>query len=128
MREVRQIEAELAVVVDANELANLFGRYRLAVRSEPHDLELVAVVRKAEELRDSEIEQAQRVREEHPVLDREACATADPRRGADEITKAVNRAYRRIVKRAGEIATRQVRGMMFHVMHARCDVRLVQSK
>src|SRR4030095_660188 len=128
MREVRQVKTEFALVADVKELTNLFRKYRLPVRSEAHRLELVAILRKTQELRDSEVEQAQRVREEHPVLDCEACATADPRRRADEIAESVNRTERRVVKRTGEIAARQMRRMMFHVVHAGCDVRLVQSK
>jgi hypothetical protein len=77
VREIRQIETELAVIADVHQLPNLFRKHRLAVGSESHDLELVAVVWKPEELRQGEVEHAERVREEDAILDRETGAAPD---------------------------------------------------
>src|SRR5262245_51739329 len=58
MCEIRQIEIEVALIADMHELTNPLREDGFAVRGEPHDLELVAVLRKPEELRQREVEHA----------------------------------------------------------------------
>ena len=83
--EVRQVQLEAAVVLQLDERLDLADVARLAVRREAHHLELVAVVGKAEVLRDGEVEQAERVGEEHvPSTDSREPAT----RPHDVLTKS----------------------------------------
>ena len=72
--EVRQIQLEPAIVEQADEVSKRADFARLAVRREPHHLELVAVLGKAEELRDGEVQNAERMREEHAPVDVERAA------------------------------------------------------
>ena len=67
--EVRQVELETAVVVQLDQRFDLAHESRLAVRRKAHHLEFIAVVGEAEVLRDRQIQQPQRVGEEHPSLD-----------------------------------------------------------
>src|SRR4029077_11138181 len=102
-----EIEREPPIALQVDERLDLADVTRLAVRGKAHDLELVAVLREAEILRDREIQQAERVRKEHATIDLQ-CGSADtsPRR-ADEIAEAVNRTDSGIVegtdkRRAGQ--------------------------
>jgi hypothetical protein len=95
--EVREVQLETAIVAQVHERFDLANVARLAVRAEAHDLELVAVVRKPEVLRDRQVEQAERVRKEHVAVDRHAWAGDAAPRGADEVAEPVDRADRRFV-------------------------------
>src|SRR5436305_12300369 len=64
VREVIEVEREERPV-EADEPPELVDVRTLAVRSEPHHLAFVAVVREAEPLRDRRVEEPERVREEH---------------------------------------------------------------
>ena len=79
--EVTQRELERAVGPELHDAAHLGHVARLAVRREAHHLVLIAIVRKAEELGDRLIEDAERVREEHAPehLDRAGFAAPQPR-------------------------------------------------
>ena len=106
--EVRKIELETAVVFELNERLDLAHEPRLAVRREAHHLEFVAVVGKPEVLRDGEIQQPQRVGEEHAPVDGQTRAGHAAPGRADEVAEAVDRADRRLVERRRR--TRRWRG------------------
>jgi hypothetical protein len=110
--EERQIELEGAVGAEMKELPHAIDVRGLAIRRQPHHLEFIAVFPEAEELRQREIQQAERMRIEDAAIDSErAAGGASPRR-AHEIAEAVNRAHCRLVERADERGARQVRGVM----------------
>ena len=96
-------------------MASMIGR--LAVRREPHDLVLVAVMRKAEILRQRLIEDAERVREIDPPFDRNLSALADAPRGAREVAKTIDRHDDRLLERRNVERRRQMREMMLDRVH-----------
>src|SRR5688572_12480344 len=58
-----QLEARLSVPLQQHDLVEFILELRLAVRSEPHHLVLIAVFPEAQILRNRRIEEAQRMRE-----------------------------------------------------------------
>ena len=72
--EVRKIELERALGAQADERSNIAHVARLAVRCEPHHLELVSVLREPEILREGEVHEAERVRKEDAAGHRERSA------------------------------------------------------
>ena len=76
MCEVVQIQAAL-ISLGADQAPHLFGKARLAISGEAHHLVFVAVLGKAEKLRKSGVEKAQRVRESDGAVDIEVVAFAD---------------------------------------------------
>ena len=74
-----------------NELAHGIEVGRLTVWSEPHDLVLVAVVRKAEILRERLVEYPERVRKIHPLRCRKIAPSRKTPSRAGKIAKTVNR-------------------------------------
>src|SRR5206468_378346 len=121
--EVREVQLEVAARKEAHERANLIYEIGTSVRREPHHLELVAVFREAEVLRDREVEQPEGMWKMRAVDDVEIGAASDCPRGADEIAEAVDRAHRRIVERRHKERARQVRRVMLDPMDLRPRIR-----
>src|SRR5476651_1534180 len=79
------------VVLDPNDLAHGIHECRFAKGREAHDLVFIAVLTKANVLRQSLIKHSERMREIHPTVDRNVVALAGTPCGAGEITKSINR-------------------------------------
>src|SRR5580765_7449275 len=118
MGEIRKVKTQVAGFVYVHELPDFLDERRVAVRRESHHLELVSVFGKTEELRDRQIQETQRMREEHAILDGQARTTSNTTGRADEIAEAIDRAEIGIFDWAREEAARQVRRVMLHVVDA----------
>src|SRR5207237_5877925 len=127
MTEVREVELEASVAREIQQRLDLADVPRFSVRRKAHDLELVAVFRKAEILRDGEIQQAERVRKEHAAVHVQRRAGDTPPGRADEIAETVNRADGGVVERADEGRAGEMRGVMLDVPHPRADDVLVEA-
>jgi hypothetical protein len=112
MPEVRQVELELSARAEMDERADLPGEARLAVRRQPHHLELVAVIGEAEVLRDRKVEHSQGVWKEDVSVHRDPRSGDTAPRRADEIAEPVDGADGGVVERRHERRARQVRRMM----------------
>src|SRR5215475_6901317 len=108
-----QIEARLSVLPEQHDLAEFVLELRLAVRSEPHHLVLVAVFPKAQVLRDRRVEETERVREGDRSGNRQFLVTAYAPHRAGEISQSVDRQQRRLVETGDEKRTGQMRLVMF---------------
>jgi hypothetical protein len=120
--EVLQRQRKAAARRERHEAREAIGVTGGAVRRQPHDLVLVAVVREAQVLRERQVEQAERVREEHAVTHVERRAPSVPDRRADEVAKPVDRADRRLVEPARVERTGEVCGMVLDETRARRHV------
>src|SRR5581483_11822632 len=76
MAKVSEIETERFALPRHDHFAQGIDLGRLPVRREPHDLVFVAVMREAEVLRERLVEDPERMREVHLVLDRDGAAAA----------------------------------------------------
>src|SRR5258706_10483263 len=95
-----------------DELLQFGDKSSVAIRREANHLELVAVFRETEILRDRQIQQAQRVWKEDATVDRESGTLDTTPRRADEVSEAVDRAHRRGVERTDKRGTGEVRRMV----------------
>src|SRR3954467_5505886 len=87
VREV--VEVQLVEAAGADEVAHASAVHGgVAVRGQPHDLPLVAVIREAEPLRHRGVVDAERVREHHSVEDLEAVAAPDREQCRGEVAEA----------------------------------------
>src|SRR5712691_1138829 len=64
---------------------------------------------------------------EDAIPDGQTGSSPKPRRRADEVTEAVDGTDGRVLEGACEEGTGKVRCVMFHVMHARGDMRFVEA-
>jgi len=83
-------EVELVAIAQMHDLAHLGHARGRAVGRKPHHLVLVAVMGKAEILRERLVEDAERVREMHPPLNRDARAASHAPGGTGKIAEAVD--------------------------------------
>jgi hypothetical protein len=93
MGEVVEVEPALNVVthdLGSNDLAYSIREARLPVGGEAHHFVLVAVLRKAEELRERGIEDAEGVRKQDGALDLDLVALADAPHDAAEVAETVD--------------------------------------
>jgi hypothetical protein len=107
--------------VELDEPAHLVEVHRLAVRSEAHDLSLVAVVREAEPLRDRRVEDPERVREENPVEHLELVVAPVREHRAREVSEAIDRHHRGLVVRRDEERARDVGLVVLDVVELRAQ-------
>src|SRR5262245_9122962 len=108
MSEILQIEREAALVLEREDVAHVAEEARPSVWRQPHDFVFVAIVRKAEKLRDRLIEDAERVGEVDPFGDPYVVAASNAPGGAGEVAEAVERYRHRLVEgrdveRGGEV-------------------------
>ena len=97
--------------------AHLVQIPRLAVRREPHHLVFVAVMRKAEILRQRLVKDAERMRKIDPILHLDSGPATDAPRGAGEIAEAVHRHDHRLLERRDMKRRGQMRQMVLHRVH-----------
>ena len=117
MAEIRKIELKAPVRLKPHDLAHGIQERRLAVRREPHDFVLVAIMRKAQILRERLIEDAKRMRKKHASIDGDVGAPADPPGSAGEIAEAIDRDNDRLIEWRNVKGRGQMREMMFDPMH-----------
>ena len=110
--EARQVELERPIVADVNERSDLPRIPRLAVRREPHHFEFVAVLGKAEVLRDGQVQHAERVGKKHTPVDGDPCPVEHAPRGADEVAESVDRADGGVLEGTHVRGAGQVRRMV----------------
>jgi len=91
MVEIRQIQAECPVMLQEDNLAECVHEPWLAIRSQAHDLVLVAIMAKPQMLGQALIEDAQRMGKKDAVRDGQACAAAHAPGGGGEIARTVDR-------------------------------------
>src|SRR6266566_3439792 len=101
---------------------------RFAIGRQPHHLELIAVLHEAEILGHCEVQQPERMREKDLAAKIHAAATADSKRGTDEVTKAINGANCSFFERRDEKAAGQMCGMVLDIMQSMRNRRALQSK
>src|SRR5205085_1361003 len=89
MPEVFEVEAEAPALVRVYDLAELIQESRLAVRRETHHLALVAVVRKAQELRGRRVEYACGVRILDLAEHLDVIPVTDAPHRRDEVAEAI---------------------------------------
>ena len=120
MREV--IEVQLEEAAELHQPAHLSEvRRRVAVRRKPHHLSLVAVLRKAEPLRDRRVVDAERVWERHALEHLEVVVAADGEHRRREVAEAVHRQDRRLIERRDEEGARDVRLVVLDVVELRAQ-------
>ena len=126
VREVVEVELEQRPV-ELHELAHLREVPRRPVRREAHHLALVAVVRKAEPLRDGGVEDAERVRVDDALEHVEVVAVALREHRRREVAEAVDREDGRVLERRDEERRRDVRLVMLDVVHRARRIRSTPS-
>ena len=87
MAEIGEVQPEGPIRQEAHKLAHGVEVGRLAVRSEPHHLVLVAIVRKAEILRERLVEDAERMRKIYPPCDRKIGPVPRPQAALEKSPK-----------------------------------------
>ena len=68
--EVFEVERKTAVGLQRKKLSHLRAAGRIAIGGKPHQLVLVAVMRKSEILRHGLVEDAERMRKQNPAVQR----------------------------------------------------------
>ena len=116
MPEIGEIERKGAILCQFDDLAHRLHVRRRPVRREAHHLVLVAVIGKAEILGQSLIEDAERVREIYPTLDRDVAFPTDTPCRAGEITETVDRDDSRFLERRNVKGRRQMREMVLDIV------------
>ena len=117
MSEIGEVERVRPVWMKSHDLTHGVHGVRLPVRGKAHDLVLVAIMGKAEILRQRLIKDAKRMRKIDAAIDADVFALASSPGGAGEIAKAVDgeddgRIERRDVKRRREMCE-----VMLDLMH-----------
>ncbi len=110
-----------ATAFSATQLVHRLDVTRLAVRRKAHDLALVAVLRKAEPLRDGRVEDPERVREQDAVEHAEARAAPMRENRAREVAEAVDGEDGGLLERRDEEGAGDVGLMVLDVVHPRSD-------
>src|SRR3989442_13462583 len=82
--EIFQVQFEKPAILQSQKSAERLHQARLSVGSQSHDLEFVTVAEKTQILRDSRVEDSQRMRKINPLDHLETAARAECHRGADE--------------------------------------------
>ncbi len=124
--EVREVQLEAAFIFQLNQRRDFPYVPRFAVGSQAHHLELVAVVGKAEVLRDGQVEEAKRMGKEDVPVDGQARACDAPPRRADEVAEAIDGADRGFVEGRHEGGARQVSRVMLDEAGTAAHDSLVQ--
>ena len=88
--EVGEVEFVAATGLQANNFTHGADELWLSVRSKPHNLVLIAIVREAQILRQRLVEDAERMGEEDVAVNPDVVAVTDPPSSASEITKTIN--------------------------------------
>ena len=114
MAEAREIQREAAIALEPHDAAHGLEVFRLAVGRQAHHLVFVAVVRKADELRDRLVEHAERMREMHAPIDADLAAAAQAPSRAGEIAEAVHRHANGLLEWRHVEGRRQMRPVMLH--------------
>jgi hypothetical protein len=96
--EVGEVEFVAAIGLQAHDFAHGVHELWLSVRGKPHNLVLVAVVRKAQILRQRLVEDAKRMGEENLTVDPDVLAVTDSPSGASEISETINRNDYRLIE------------------------------
>ena len=117
MAKIGEIELVSTIGSKPYDLSHGVHECRLAIGREPHDLVLVAVMRKAEILRQRLIKDAERMREIHASVDGNGFAPADPPGSAGEIAEAIDRNDDSFVKRRNMKSRGKMREMMLDLVH-----------
>ena len=94
---------------------------RLAVGGEAHDLVLIAIVGKAQELRHRLVEEAERVGKEDAAADVDPGAAAGAPHGAGEVAEAVDREHGRALEGGDVEGAGEVGEMVLDVVEARLE-------
>ena len=116
MPEAVEVQPKAPALLQRHDLAHRVEIRRLAVRRQSHHLVFVAVVRKAEELRDRLVEDAERVRKIDALLDLDRGAAAHAPRRAGEVAEAVDGNDHRLRERRPVKGGRQMREVVLHRM------------
>src|SRR5438105_505601 len=116
MSEIVQIQLELSTREENQNIAKTVEVARLAIRSQPHHLPLLAILAKAQILRRRGIKEAEAVRVLDPVPHLQAPTLAPTNHGAHKIAEAVNREQSRPFERRDEECARHVRLMVLHIV------------
>ena len=111
MREVVQFELE-CVVLRTDQPPEKFRKFRFSVRSQSHDLVFVSIMGEAEIHRYRRVQKAERMRKENAIELAPRGSRAVRRERAGEVSHAVNRENRRVVKGGDEKSGGQVRLVM----------------
>ena len=117
MTKICEIELVSSVGLEPHDLAHGIHECRLAVGRQAHDLVLVAVMRKAQILRQRLIKDAERMREIHPPIDGDGLAPADPPCRAGEVAKPIDRDDDCFLERRNMKGRGKVRQMMLDPVH-----------
>ena len=115
VREIVQIEPALAPL-GANHLPYSIRETRLAIGGETHHFVFVAVLGKAEELRERRVEDAEGVRKQDRALDLDPIALAEAPHDAAEVAETVDRNDGGVFEGRGEERAGQVGAVMLHEM------------
>ncbi len=108
VREVVEVEREQVAARLQRIAHRAHVRLGVAVRREPHHLPLVSVVEKAEPLCQCEVEDSERVREEHAIDHVVRVAVPDGGHGRCEVAECVDREDRGLVERRHEERARDM--------------------
>ena len=117
MAEIGEIELVCPVGLKPHDLAHGIHERRLAVGRKAHDLVLVAIVGKAQILRQRLVEDAERMRKIHPPVDGDVLALADAPGGAGEIAEPVDRNDDGLLERRDMKGRGKMREMMLDLVH-----------
>src|SRR5262249_19518402 len=90
MSKIAEIKLVAPIASQQHDLVHGIHKCGLAVRCEAHDFVLVAVVRKAQKLRECLIKDAERMWEIHPSIDGNICTLAYSPSCATKISEAVD--------------------------------------
>src|SRR6266404_5231170 len=114
-----EIKPKLTFLFSPNDVAKLSNEPRPPIRSQPHHLSFIAIMRKTEKLRRCRVDDPKRVRIFNLTQDFDRVPASDPPHRRNEIAKAVEREQRRAFERRNEERTSQMRPVMLNVMEAR---------
>ena len=117
MAKICEIELVGSIGSKPYDLSHGVHECRLAIGREAHDLVFVAVMRKAQILRQRLIEDAERMREIHASVDGDGLASADPPRSAGEVAEAVDRDDDGFGERRNMEGRGKMREMMLDPVH-----------
>src|SRR5438552_5841347 len=112
MSKVGKVQVESSVRQQMDQSAHFACMFRFSIWRQAHHFILVAKLQESEELRDCEINQAERMREIGSVKHLQFAAAPHRPRGAYKVTESVDRANSRFVVWGDEERARQMRRMM----------------
>src|SRR6266496_2614579 len=117
MAEIGEIELVCPVRPEPHYFAHRIHEGRLAVGRKAHDFVLVAIMRKAQILRQCLIENSERMRKIHPSINRDVFALAEAPGGAREVPEPVDRYDDSLFEWRNVEGRGKMRQMMFDLVH-----------